>query len=55
MENCKRENTYLIGNIMLSNITLVCAKLNNADPRWIGIVRDRYVRTDQGNGKMINF
>nr|XP_022297013.1 uncharacterized protein LOC111106578 isoform X2 [Crassostrea virginica] len=48
MEICKRENTYLIGNIMLSNITLVCAKLNNADPRWIGIVRDRYVRTEQG-------
>ena len=55
MENCKRKNTYLIGNISLSNITLVCAKLNNIDQRWIGIVRDRYVKTEQGNGEMISF
>lgn len=52
MNHCKRLGTYLIGNINISNITSVCANLNNNEPRWIGVVRDRYVKADKGNNKM---
>lgn len=52
MDRCKYTGSYLIGNISLSDITMACASLNNYEPRWIGVVRDQYVKADTGNVKM---
>ena len=52
MEHCKNKRTYLIGNANIYDYTLnvksACTSLNNNDPRWIGVVRDLYVKSDQG-------
>ena len=52
MNHCKRFGTYLIGNVNISNITLACVNLNNNEPRWIGVIRDQYVKADKGKSKM---
>lgn len=52
MDHCKRTGSYLIGNISLSNITLACADLTNSNLRWVGVVKDQYVKADKGNGKV---
>lgn len=53
MESCKKQNTYLIGEIEISpnteNATLACTDLENLDQRWIGVVRDQFNKTDEGN------
>lgn len=52
MEYCKNQSTYLIGNANIYaytlNVTSACTGLNNSDQRWIGVVRDMYVKSDQG-------
>ena len=52
MEHCKDKSTYLIGNSNIYaytlNVTSACIGLNNLDPRWIGVVKDLYVKSDQG-------
>ena len=52
MEKCKSNDSYLIGNdnIMYNSLdaTSACINLNNSDQRWIGVVRDQYVKSDQG-------
>ena len=52
MEQCKNKSTYLIGNANIYaytlNVTSACIGLNNSDQRWIGVVRDLYVKSDQG-------
>lgn len=53
MEKCKKQNTYLIGeieiNANITNATLACSDLENKDQRWIGVVRDQYNKIDEGN------
>lgn len=53
MEHCKNKSAYLIGNANIYshtlNATSACSGLENGDPRWIGVVRDQYVKSDQGN------
>lgn len=49
MDKCKKRNAYLIGNINLTNATLACKGLENSDPRWIGVVKEHYMKPYQGN------
>lgn len=39
---------YLLGNINLSNVTSACLDNKHAS-NWIGIFREKYFNTDQGN------
>ncbi|XP_078309595.1 uncharacterized protein LOC111105805 [Crassostrea virginica] len=48
MDHCKKMGIYLFGNVNLSNKTLACTDLNNNDQRWIGVVKDQYIKADQG-------
>lgn len=52
MEQCKSNDSYLIvnDNIIYDKLdaTSACTDLNNSDPRWIGVIRDQYVKSDQG-------
>lgn len=49
LDYCKNQTTYLLGNISTTNVTLDCTGLNHTNQRWIGVVRDQYAKTDQGN------
>lgn len=42
-------DTYLLGNINLSNVTSACLGNKHESPYWIGIFREKYFNTDQGN------
>lgn len=44
---------YLLGNIDLSDVKSACKDQENSDPRWIGVVRENYVKSDQGNTNAI--
>lgn len=49
MELCKMNSMYLLGNINLSNVTSACLEHEHLAPYWIGILREKYLNTDQGN------
>lgn len=59
MEHCKNKSTYLIGNANIYaytlNVTSACTGLNNTDQRWIGVVRDLYIKSDQGKLKGVQY
>lgn len=46
---CKMNDTYLLGNINLSNVTSACFGHEHGAPYWIGIFREKYFNTDKGN------
>lgn len=46
---CKKNGTYLAGNINLSNLSSACAGHIHTTPYWIGVFREKYFNTDQGN------
>eukprot|EP00105_Crassostrea_gigas_P024273 XP_011444475.2 PREDICTED: uncharacterized protein LOC105340218 isoform X1 [Crassostrea gigas] len=48
MKICKMNDTYLLGNINLSNVTSACLGNKHESPYWIGIFREKYFNTDQG-------
>lgn len=52
MEMCKTNSTYLNGDIELSNVKPACTNYNMTSPRWIGVVRDQYIKKDEGK---VNF
>lgn len=49
MEICKKNGTYLSGNINLSNLSSACPDHAHKSPYWIGVFREKYLNTDQGN------
>lgn len=49
MRICKMNDTYLLGNINLSNVTSACLRHEHGAPYWIGIFREKYFNTDKGN------
>lgn len=49
MGSCKKNGTYLAGNLNLSNASSACFGHGYIDPRWIGAFREKYFNTDQGN------
>lgn len=49
MESCNKNGTYLSGNINLSNLSLACPDDPHTSPYWIGVFREQYLNTDQGN------
>lgn len=46
---CKENGTYLAGNINLSNVNSACLGYVHKTPRWIGVFRENYFKTDHGN------
>lgn len=48
MRICKMNDTYLLGNINLSNVTSACLGHEHGAPYWIGIFKEKYLNTDQG-------
>lgn len=50
---CKMKDYYLLGNINLSDVNSACKDQENLDPRWIGVVKENYVKSDQGNTNAI--
>lgn len=48
MRICKMNDTYLLGNINLSNVTSACLRHEHGAPYWIGIFREKYFNTDKG-------
>lgn len=40
---------YLLGNIDLSDAKSACTDLQNSGPRWIGVIKENFVKSDQGN------
>lgn len=51
MDICKTFETYLPGNITLSNATSACMGFGNIGPRWIGVVKESRENTDKGKLK----
>lgn len=49
MESCKKNGNYLSGNINLSTLSAACPDDPNTSPYWIGVFREKYLKTDQGN------
>lgn len=52
MEVCKSKNYYLLGNINLSDAKSSCTGLQNSGPGWIGVIKENFVKSDQGNSKV---
>lgn len=48
MEVCKSKNYYLLGNINLSDAKSSCTGLQNSGPGWIGVIKENFVKSDQG-------
>lgn len=53
MEVCKSKNSYLLGNVNLLDANSACAGLQNTGPGWIGVIKENFVKSDQGNTKVI--
>lgn len=49
LENCKENDNYPLGNINLSNITSSYTGFNHSNQRWIGVVKEDFLSTDDGN------
>lgn len=37
----------------MSDVNSACKDQENLDPRWIGVVKENYVKSDQGNTNAI--
>lgn len=48
MEICKSNNHYLLGNINLSDANSSCTGLQKSGPAWIGVIKENFVKSDQG-------
>lgn len=53
MEICKSNNHYLLGNINLSDANSSCTGLQKSGPAWIGVIKENFVKSDQGNTNVI--
>ncbi|XP_062570917.1 uncharacterized protein LOC134232936 isoform X2 [Saccostrea cucullata] len=52
METCKEDHFgYLLGNLLLSNASSTCNRINNIKGglRWIGVAKQKYQGIDRGN------
>lgn len=48
LEYCKENDNYPFGNINLSNVSASCTGFNHTNQRWIGVVKEDFVLTDDG-------
>lgn len=49
LEFCKKSDTYLLSNISLSSLTSSCTGFDHGNVRWIGIIKEDFLSTDDGN------
>lgn len=42
-------NDYYLGNINLSDVISSCTGLKHSGPGWIGVIKENFVKSDQGN------
>lgn len=48
LDTCNMFETYLPGNIPLSNATSACTGFDNISPRWIGVLKESRENEDKG-------
>lgn len=48
LKYCKQNDDYLFGNIDLSNVSSSCTGFNHTSQRWIGVVKEDFLSTDDG-------
>lgn len=50
MEFCSETpNGYYLGNVNLSDVHSSCTGLKHSGPGWIGVIKENFVKSDQGN------
>lgn len=48
LDRCKMFEIYLLGNIFLLNVILVCMGFDNISLSWIGVVKESCENEDKG-------